>query len=111
MSRTAGFPKNTLSRDINRLELMGLIGARTKAPGGGRKQALHLSEKGWALIHQTRPVFTAQENRMLKGLSNGERQMLSELMSKVVLTAQDWANELPSEAMSEKTNVNEGKTQ
>jgi DNA-binding MarR family transcriptional regulator len=111
ISRTSGFPKNTLSRAINQLELMGLIGARTKAPGGGRKQALHLSEKGWALIHQTRPTFEAQENRMLGALSDGERQMLSELMSKVVLAAQDWASELPREAIHEKTKVKEGKTQ
>ncbi|MCP5037176.1 MAG: winged helix-turn-helix transcriptional regulator [Rhodobacteraceae bacterium] len=111
ISRTSGFPKNTLSRAINRLELMGLIGARTRAPGGGRKQALHLSEKGWALIHQTRPVFEAQEKRMLRTLSDGERQMLSELMSKVVLAAQDWAGELPPEAMPETTDAKEEKTQ
>jgi DNA-binding MarR family transcriptional regulator len=101
ISHTSGFPKNTLSRAINRLELTGLIEARSKAPGGGRKQTLHLSEKGWALFHKTCPAFEAQEKRMLKVLSDGERQMLSELMSKVVLGAQDWAGELPPEAMVE----------
>ncbi|NNE53531.1 MAG: winged helix-turn-helix transcriptional regulator [Sulfitobacter sp.] len=95
VSRTSGFPKNTLSRAINRLELMGLIEARSKAPGGGRKQALHLSDKGWALINETRPAFEAQEERMLKVLSQGERQMLFELMSKVVMDAQEWADDLP----------------
>ena len=100
ISRTSGFPKNTLSRAIKRLELMGLIEARTKAPGSGREQALHLSEKGWALIDQTRPVFEAQEKQMLKVLSDGERQMLSELMSKVVLAAPEWADEVPLEAMT-----------
>lgn len=98
VSRTSGFPKNTLSRAINRLELMGLIEARKKAPGGGRKQALHLSPKGWALFNETRPAFEAQEKRMLKALSEGERQMLFELMSKVVMGASDWAGELPPEA-------------
>lgn len=107
ISHTSGFPKNTLSRAINRLELTGLIEARSKAPGGGRKQTLHLSEKGWALFHETRPAFEAQEKRMLEVLSDGERQMLSELMSKVVLSAQDWAGELPPEAMP----VKEGKPQ
>jgi DNA-binding MarR family transcriptional regulator len=105
VSRTSGFPKNTLSRAIKRLELMGLIDARTKAPGGGRRQALHLSEKGWALVQQTRPAFEAQEKHMLKVLSDGERQMLSELMSKVVLAAQDWAGELPSEAITLKEGI------
>lgn len=101
VSRTSGFPKNTLSRAIKRLEMMGLIEARSKAPGGGRKQALHLSEKGWALIHETRPTFEAQEQRMLAVLSDGERQMLSELMSKLVLAAQDWAGDLPPEAATD----------
>lgn len=97
VSRTSGFPKNTLSRAINRLELMGLITARDKAPGGGRRQALHLSDKGRALFDQTRPAFEAQEERMLTALSVAERQMLLELMSKVVLAAHEWAGELPVE--------------
>ena len=98
VSRTSGFPKNTLSRAIHRLEMMGLIKERSKAPGGGRKQALHLSEKGWALFNETKPAFEAQEKRMLKALSQGERQMLFELMSKVVMDAQEWAGDLPPEA-------------
>lgn len=97
ISRTSGFPKNTLSRAIKRLELMGLIEARSKAPGGGRRQALHLSPKGWAMMGETRPTFAAQEQRMLAVLSDGERQMLSELMSKLVIAAQDWAGDLPGD--------------
>lgn len=108
ISRTSGFPKNTLSRAIKRLELMGLIAARSKAPGGGRKQALHLSEKGWNLFNETRPVFEAQEKRMLKPLSDGERQMLFELMSKVVMGAEDWIDEMPSDAMVNAATLTEG---
>ncbi|MEM9740632.1 MAG: MarR family winged helix-turn-helix transcriptional regulator [Pseudomonadota bacterium] len=100
VSRTSGFPKNTLSRAIKRLELMGLIEGRAKAPGGGRMQALRLSDKGWQLIHETLPAFEAQENQMLKVLSDGERQMLLELMSKVVLGAREWADDLPPEPIS-----------
>lgn len=111
VSRTSGFPKNTLSRAINRLELTGLIEARSKAPGGGRKQALHLSQKGWTLFHETRPAFEAQEKRMLRALTDGERQMLSELMSKLVLGAQDWAGDLPPEALARSHFTTEGKSQ
>lgn len=111
ISRTSGFPKNTLSRAINRLELMGLIEARDKAPGGGRKQALHLSQKGWTLFEETRSTFEAQEKRMLTVLSEGERQMLFELMSKVVLAAKDWAGELPADATSGLQNLQEGTPQ
>ncbi len=102
VSRTSGFPKNTLSRAIKRLERIGLIKARSKAPGGGRRQALYLSDKGWALFNETRPAFEAQEKRMLNALSQGERQMLFELMSKVVLDAQEWAGDLPCEALTRK---------
>ena len=108
ISHTSGFPKNTLSRAIKRLELMGLIEARNKVPGSGRRQALRLSAKGWAIIDETRPVFEAQENRMLETLSDGERQILSELMSKVVIAAQDWSGELPSGAMPDENAQNEG---
>ena len=108
ISHTSGFPKNTLSRAIKRLELMGLIEARNKVPGSGRRQALRLSAKGWSIIDETRPVFEAQENRMLETLSDGERQILSELMSKVVIAAQDWSGELPSAAMPDGNAQNEG---
>tara|TARA_B100001059_G_C17838403_1_gene590010 strand:- start:4914 stop:5561 length:648 start_codon:yes stop_codon:yes gene_type:complete len=96
ISRTSGFPKNTLSRAIKRLELEGLIKARKQTPGAGRKQALRLSTKGWSMIHETRPIFEEQENCMLDVLSNGERQMLLELMSKVVMAAEEWSDDLPS---------------
>lgn len=95
ISTTSGFPKNTLSRAIKRLESLELIERRVKLPGVGRTQALHLSEKGWAIINETRPTFEKQEKRMLKRLSNGERQMLFELLSKVVIDAADWADSLP----------------
>jgi DNA-binding MarR family transcriptional regulator len=108
---TSGFPKNTLSRAIKRLELMGLIEARGKAPGGRRAQALFLSEKGWDVVNATRPIFAAQEQRMLKTLTKGERQMLFELMSKVVRDAQDWAGDLPELARTGLVNEEKGTPQ
>lgn len=109
VSDTSGFPKNTLSRAIKRLEQKGLIEARTKAPGGGRTQALRLSDMGWTLIHETRPIFETQEERMLNSLSAGERQMLFELMSKIVMGAPHWAGELPPEANRTPTGKRMGK--
>ena len=110
ISRTSGFPKNTLSRAIKQIELMGLIEPRTITPGGGRKQTLRLSDKGWALFNKTRPAFEAQEKKMLKVLSIGERQLLSELMTKIVIASEDWAGELPVEAMQDSANQTEDKT-
>ncbi len=100
VSRTSGFPKNTLSRAIKRLELMELIEARRKAPGGGRTQALHLSQKGKAIIDETRPAFEEHEQKILGVLSQGERQMLFELLSKVVMDAQEWAGELAPDSLA-----------
>ncbi|MEP2919252.1 MarR family winged helix-turn-helix transcriptional regulator [Sulfitobacter sp.] len=111
VSDTSGFPKNTLSRAIKRLELMGLIEARGKVPGGRRKQALFLSEKGWGVVHETRPIFAAQEDRMLEALTEGERQMLFELMSKVVRAAPDWAGDLPQVGHSDVTHNQKGISQ
>jgi DNA-binding MarR family transcriptional regulator len=111
VSDTSGFPKNTLSRAIKRLELRGLIEARGKAPGGRRAQALFLSEKGWDVVNATRPIFAAQEQRMLTTLTKGERQMLFELMSKVVRDAQGWAGDLPELARTGFVNEEKGTPQ
>ncbi|MBR9862542.1 MAG: winged helix-turn-helix transcriptional regulator [Rhodobacteraceae bacterium] len=111
ISRTSGFPKNTLSRAVKRLELMGLLEERSKAPGGGRRQALRLSEKGWKLFNETVPVFESYEERMLTPLSKGERQILFELMSKVVVGAEDWADDLPQAGAKGSTRNTKGETQ
>ena len=95
ISTTSGFPKNTLSRAIKLLESSGLIEKGKKMPGPGRKQALHLSQTGWEIINKTKPAFEQQERRMLKTLTDGERQMLFELLSKVVIHADDWSGSLP----------------
>ena len=63
--------------------------------GSGRKQALHLSQTGWEIINKTKPAFEQQEKRMLNTLTDGERQMLFELLSKVVIHAEDWSGSLP----------------
>ena len=95
ISTTSGFPKNTLSRAIKLLESSGLIEKGKKKSGSGRKQALHLSQTGWEIINKTKPAFEQQEQRMLKTLTDGERQMLFELLSKVVIHAEDWSGSLP----------------
>ena len=95
ISKTSGFPKNTLSRAIKILESKGYLNKRSNKPGSGRRQALYLSEEGWKLIKETIGIFEKQENRMLKNLSIGERQILFELLSKVVLDSQDWAKLIP----------------
>jgi DNA-binding MarR family transcriptional regulator len=86
---------------------MGLINTRYKEPGSGRTQALHLSDKGWTLFNETSPTFEALEKKMLTVLSDGERQILFELMSKVVTGASEWKSERSIDTMTK----TEGKVQ
>ncbi len=97
ITRTSGFPKNTLSRAITRLESLGLI-VRRRVAGQGRNQPLHLSETGRALFDESLPVFVEHERAMLAGLTEEERATLSRLMAKVVLSADDWPNEIDNDA-------------
>tara|TARA_B100000609_G_C17102814_1_gene375509 strand:+ start:226 stop:813 length:588 start_codon:yes stop_codon:yes gene_type:complete len=96
VSNTSGFPKNTLSRAINILETRGFLVKKMNSSEDGRKQSLYLSKSGWEIINETLPIFEEQEKRMLNSLTLGERQILFELLSKVVLGAQEWAQNLPS---------------
>jgi DNA-binding MarR family transcriptional regulator len=97
ITRTSSFPKNTLSRAITRLESLGLI-VRSRAAGQGRNQPLNLSETGRALFDESLPVFVEHERAMLSGLTDDERAILSRLMAKVVLGADDWPNEIADDA-------------
>lgn len=93
ISETSGFPKNTLSRAISRLEAMGLI-VREPRPGGGRNQPLRLSETGWRLFEATLPAFERFERMMLSALDADEQKTLSDLLAKVVRAGDDWPETL-----------------
>lgn len=84
ISSSAAFPKNTLSRAVNRLEKLGLI-ARAAGTVDRRAQPLMLTGKGRAVLDESVPRFIALEEEMLAPLSLVEREQLSNLMAKVVL--------------------------
>lgn len=93
ISDTSGFPKNTLSRAIARLEDQNLI-LRENLPGGGRGQALGLSEAGWRLFEETLPAFEQFEKMMLSALTPDERETLADLLAKIVRAGDDWPETL-----------------
>lgn len=93
ISGTSGFPKNTLSRAIARLEELGLI-VREHLPGGGRNQPLRLSGDGWALFEQTLPAFERFERMMLSALDTDEQKTLADLLAKIVRAGDDWPETL-----------------
>lgn len=93
ISQTSGFPKNTLSRAIARLEEMGLI-VREQRPGGGRNHPLHLSDAGRRLFEETVPAFERFERMMLSALTETEQQTLADLLAKVVSAGDTWPETL-----------------
>jgi DNA-binding MarR family transcriptional regulator len=84
IASSTAFPKNTLSRAVNRLVKLGLIARR--ADGEDRRaQLLSLTVAGRAIYDEALPRFAGVEQDMLASLSLVEREMLSMLLAKVVL--------------------------
>lgn len=96
IARSSGFPKNSLSRAIAKLEDSGLI-IRRRGTGDGRGQALFLSDEGKALFRRTLPAFERREREMLTGLSSEEERTLSHLLAKVVLNCAPLSDEFPKD--------------
>lgn len=84
IAASTAFPKNTLSRAVNRLIKRGLI-RRLPSPADRRAQPLSLTRAGHDLLGEAIPRFVALEEQMLTPLSLMERETLSTLMAKVVL--------------------------
>lgn len=88
IAASTAFPKNTLSRAVNRIAKLGLI-ARSEARSDRRQQNLTLTPAGQAILDEAIPRFMALEEEMLSPLSLVERETLSALMAKVVLSMFD----------------------
>ena len=88
IAASTAFPKNTLSRAINRIAKLGLI-QRSAGETDRRQQNLTLTRKGRAVLEEALPRFVALEAEMLAPLSLVEQETLSALMAKVVLAMFD----------------------
>lgn len=88
IAASTAFPKNTLSRAVNRIADLGLI-QRSADETDRRQQILTLTAAGRALYEEALPRFVALEEEMLAPLSLVERETLSALMAKVVLSMFD----------------------
>ena len=100
ISLSSGFPKNTLSRAIDKLCRLGLIERRTDA-ADRRNQTLHLLPPGRQMFDETLPQFVLFEERMLRSLSQAERATLSNLLAKIVLDTPNWAVKVEPQAAAE----------
>ena len=88
IAASTAFPKNTLSRAVNRIAKLGLI-ARSAGESDRRQQNLTLTPAGRAVLDEAMPRFVALEAEMLAPLSLVEQETLSALMAKVVLSMFD----------------------
>jgi len=88
IAASTAFPKNTLSRAVNRIAKQGLI-ARSEGENDRRQHNLTLTPAGHAILDEAMPRFVAMEEEMLSPLSLVERETLSALMAKVVLSMFD----------------------
>lgn len=88
IAASTAFPKNTLSRAVNRLAKLRLI-ERSEGQADRRQQNLMLTFAGHAVLDEAMPRFVALEEEMLAPLSLVERETLSALMAKVVLAMFD----------------------
>jgi len=95
IAESTAFPKNTLSRAVNRLAKLGLV-RRGEGQVDRRQQPLTLTKQGRAVLDEALPRFVALEDDMLAPLSLVERETLQALMAKVVLALFDHSIEGPA---------------
>ena len=88
IAASTAFPKNTLSRAVNRIAKLGFI-ERHADESDRRQHKLALTPAGRALLDEAMPQFASLEAEMLAPLSLVEQETLSALMAKVVLAMFD----------------------
>jgi DNA-binding MarR family transcriptional regulator len=96
---SSGFPKNTISRAIQKLLRRRLVRRATDA-GDRRSFELRLTPAGSRIFDETMPFMVAREETMLSALTTEERKTLSHLLARMVTTSPVWPNELEEEGSS-----------
>ena len=93
IGRSSGFPKNSLSRAIAKLETDKYI-KRRQDRDDKRRQSLFLTAKGQKLFDKTLPAFEQREKQLLDGLTSNEQAQLSTLLAKMVRHCSTLSDEL-----------------
>jgi DNA-binding MarR family transcriptional regulator len=84
ISTSTGFPKNTLSRAVARLQKRKLI-SRSDDPADKRSFRLRLTPSGKSIVDEALPRLYARERLMMAALDADERALLSTIMAKMVV--------------------------
>lgn len=93
---SAGFPKNTLSRAIQKLLRRRLI-RRAPDARDRRSFVLRLTAEGRRILDETVPPMVAWERRMLASLDHEEQQVLSRLLARLVQDSPNWPTSIEQE--------------
>ncbi|MHA4915589.1 MarR family winged helix-turn-helix transcriptional regulator, partial [Enterococcus faecium] len=83
---SAGLPKNTLSRAIQKLLQRRLL-RRAADQADLRSYVLHLTPAGRQIFDETMPLMVEQQKTMLSCLSEDEQRQLCTLMDKLVIAS------------------------
>ena len=97
---SSGFPKNTISRAIQKL-LDKDIARREIDPADLRSFVLYLTDEGRRIVDECMQPMVEREKLMLTGLTPAEQLMLSELLAKVVVHSPNWSISIPPEDTDE----------
>jgi len=93
---SAGFPKNTISRAIQRLLRRRLI-RRASDARDRRSYVLRLTAEGRRILDETVPPMVAWEQQMLSALNQDEQRVLSDLLGRLVAQSPKWPQNLEQE--------------
>jgi DNA-binding MarR family transcriptional regulator len=93
---SAGFPKNTISRAIQKLLRRRLI-RRASDARDRRSYVLRLTAEGRRILDETVPPMVAWEKRMLSVLSREEQLVLSKVLARLVQDSPNWPTSIEQE--------------
>jgi DNA-binding MarR family transcriptional regulator len=94
---STGFPKNTISRAIQKLLRRKLI-RRVPDARDRRSFVLQLAAEGRRIVDETVPSLVAREKRMLAGLNREEQRILASLLGRMVVESRSWPTHLQGES-------------
>ncbi len=86
ISSSSGFPKNTISRAIQRLIDKDIVRREVDA-ADLRSFVLYITDEGKRIVDAAMQPMVEREKAMLSGLTPAETLMLSELLAKVVVNS------------------------
>lgn len=85
LSATTMVTSGAVTKRVDRLERLGLVGRRVSA-SDGRGRVIELTGRGRALVDRLHPLHLANEDRLLHALDTEERGQLAALLRKLLLS-------------------------